>query len=64
VAPSETVMNGREMIFGPNLAGLYGVDIDQARQAFPDDAFAHLKLAYEQSGPEPSNTSYGWVTAS
>ena len=52
----------KELIFGRNLAKLYGVDIAEARKAFPDDAFSTAKLAYEDAGPEPSNTSYGWVT--
>lgn len=51
----------KAMIFGPNLARIYNVDIDAARTAFPDDAFSNLKVAYEGAGAEPSNTSYGWI---
>jgi hypothetical protein len=51
----------RELIFGRNLAGLYGVDIDAARLAFPEDTISKMKAAYLYEGAEPSNTSYGWV---
>ena len=53
----------REIIFGLNAAGLYDIDVDAARQAFPEDSFSRLKQAYRDAGPEPSNTAYGWVAA-
>jgi hypothetical protein len=51
----------RELIFGKNLAGLYGVDVDAARTAIPADAFSTMKSAYIEQGAEPSNTQYGWI---
>ena len=51
----------RNLIFGPNLAGLYGVDVDAARLAFPGDSISQMKSAYLYEGAEPSNTAYGWV---
>jgi predicted TIM-barrel fold metal-dependent hydrolase len=51
----------RELIFGKNLAGLYGVDIEAARTAIPGDALSTMKSAYIEHGAEPSNTQYGWV---
>jgi len=51
----------REIIFGRNLAGLYGVDVDAQRTALPGDALSGMKAAYNHGGPDPSNTSYGWV---
>ncbi len=51
----------RELIFGRNLARVYGVDVAARRKAFPDDEFTRMKTAYLDMGPEPSNTQYGWV---
>ena len=51
----------RELIFGRNLAGIYGVDVDAARTAFPSDSISKMKAAYLHEGAEPSNTAYGWV---
>jgi predicted TIM-barrel fold metal-dependent hydrolase len=51
----------RELIFGRNLAGLYGVDIDAARTQIPGDSLSTMKTAYIEQGAEPSNTQYGWV---
>jgi predicted TIM-barrel fold metal-dependent hydrolase len=51
----------KELIFGKNLAGLFGVDIEQARKAIPGDSLSSMKSAYIESGAEPSNTQYGWV---
>ena len=51
----------RELIFGRNLAGIYGVDVDAARRAFPSDSISQMKAAYLHKGAEPSNTAYGWV---
>ncbi|MGI9308050.1 MAG: amidohydrolase family protein, partial [Gammaproteobacteria bacterium] len=51
----------RDIIFGKNLAGLYGVDIDAQRTAIPGDSLSGMKTAYLESGAEPSNTAYGWV---
>ena len=52
----------KELIFGKNLAKLYGVDINEARKAIPGDALSEMKTAYQDAGPAPSNTTYGWVT--
>ncbi len=52
----------KQAIFGRNIARLYGVDIEAARKAFPEDAISKIKVAYEEAGPEPSNTAYGWVS--
>jgi hypothetical protein len=51
----------RELIFGKNLAGLFGVDVDAARKQIPGDALSGMKSAYIEQGAEPSNTQYGWV---
>jgi hypothetical protein len=51
----------REIIFGLNAAGLYDIDVDAARKAIPNDALTKMKVAYQEAGPEPSNTAYGWV---
>ncbi len=51
----------RELIFGKNLAGLFGVDVDEARKQIPGDALSGMKSAYIEQGAEPSNTQYGWV---
>lgn len=49
----------RDLIFGRNLARLYGVDVNELRQQFPADSIASLKAAYEAEGPDASNTAYG-----
>ena len=51
----------RQKILGLNAARLFGVDVDAARHAFPDDGIARLKAQYAAEGGEPSNTQYGWV---
>jgi hypothetical protein len=51
----------RELIFGRNLAGLYGVDVNAARNTIPADLLSSLKTAYIETGAEPSNTQYGWI---
>lgn len=51
----------KELIFGRNLAGLYGVDVAAARTAIPADSLSRMKSAYIDAGAEPSNTQYGWV---
>jgi hypothetical protein len=53
----------KEKIFGLNAAGVYGIDVDAVRKAFPDDGLSKIKMAYRESGGEPSNTAYGWVAA-
>jgi len=53
----------RELIFGLNAARLYGIDVAAVRRAIPGDALTQMKTAYLEAGPEPSNTSYGWVLA-
>jgi len=50
-----------QRIFGRNLAGLCGVDVNALRKQFPGDSVSDLKAAYQAEGPEPSNTAYGWV---
>jgi predicted TIM-barrel fold metal-dependent hydrolase len=53
----------KEIIFGLNAADLYGIDVDAVRKAVPGDKLTEMKQAYLEAGPEPSNTSYGWVRA-
>ncbi|MDP6616430.1 MAG: amidohydrolase family protein, partial [Gammaproteobacteria bacterium] len=53
----------RRLIFGENLARLYGVDIEAKRNEIPGDTITKMKTAYTEQGPEPSNTAYGWVHA-
>ncbi len=55
--------NDRDIIFGKNAARLYGVDVDAVRKAIPGDRLTRMKAAYQEAGPEPSNTAYGWVLA-
>jgi predicted TIM-barrel fold metal-dependent hydrolase len=51
----------RDIIFGKNLAGLYGVDVEAQRKAIPGDSLSSMKTTYIDHGAEPSNTQYGWV---
>ncbi len=51
----------RERIFGLNGARLFGIDVQAQREAIPGDALSRMKTAYQESGPEPSHTQYGWV---
>ncbi len=51
----------KDIIFGKNLAKLYGVDVAAARTEIPKDALSGMKSAYLEQGAEPSNTQYGWV---
>ncbi len=51
----------KRKIFGENLARLYEIDIEARRQEIPGDTIAQMKTAYVEQGPEPSNTSYGWI---
>lgn len=53
----------RDVIFGKNAAGLYGIDVNAALKAIPGDKLTEMKTAYHEAGAEPSNTSYGWVLA-
>lgn len=53
----------RELIFGLNSARLFGIDVNEARKAIPDDALSRMKLAYQAAGEEPSMTQYGWIAA-
>ena len=55
--------NDRDLIFGKNAAKIYDIDVDAIRKAVPGDQLTKMKLAYQESGAEPSNTSYGWVLA-
>jgi len=58
---AEITAADREIIFGRNLAGLYGIDVAAARTAIPGDSLSQMKTAYLRHGAEPSNTQYGWV---
>ncbi|MEC9374820.1 MAG: amidohydrolase family protein [Pseudomonadota bacterium] len=51
----------KELIFGKNLAGLYGINLDDARKEIPADSLSAMKTAYINDGAEPSNTQYGWI---
>jgi predicted TIM-barrel fold metal-dependent hydrolase len=51
----------REMVFGQNLAGLFNIDINAARNEIPADLLSSMKTAYIEQGAEPSNTQYGWI---
>jgi predicted TIM-barrel fold metal-dependent hydrolase len=51
----------KEQIFGLNAARLFGVDVNAARHALPEDALGRLRMTYRQEGPEPSRRVYGWV---
>lgn len=51
----------RELIFGLNGARLFDIDVEAQRKALPADALSQMKTAYLESGPEPSNTQYGWI---
>ncbi|MFN9999793.1 MAG: hypothetical protein ACK559_01570 [bacterium] len=50
-------------IFGRNAAKLYSIDLQADRQSLPKDALDRLKIAYHQSGGQPSNAAWGWVRA-
>lgn len=51
----------KSLIFGPNLAGLYDIDVNAARTAIPGDSLSSMKTAYLKDGGDASNTAYGWV---
>jgi predicted TIM-barrel fold metal-dependent hydrolase len=51
----------KDIIFGKNLAALYGVDVAAQRDSIPEDSLSAMKTAYLDAGAEPSNTQYGWV---
>lgn len=53
----------RELIFGLNGARLFDIDVKAQREAIPGDALSRMKTAYQEAGPEPSNTQYGWIAA-
>jgi hypothetical protein len=53
----------KEKIFGLNAAKLYGIDVDAARTAFPNDQLAAVKQTYRESGGERTDTAFGWVAA-
>jgi hypothetical protein len=53
----------RELIFGLNSARLFGIDVNSQLKAIPGDALSQMKTAYQEAGPEPSNTQYGWIAA-
>ena len=50
-------------IFGLNAARLYGIDPSAKRNPIPGDYVEWLRKNYQESGPTPSNTQYGWVLA-
>lgn len=50
-------------IFGLNAAKLYGVNVNEKRNALPADAVSRLKTAYLQQGGQRSNAALGWVRA-
>ena len=50
-------------IFGLNAAKIYGVDVNEKRQAFPKDTLSHLKVAYLNEGGKRDNAAHGWVRA-
>jgi predicted TIM-barrel fold metal-dependent hydrolase len=52
---------GKRLIFGLNAARVYGIDPQAMRAPVPDDYIDRLKKLYQQAGPTPSNTQYGWV---
>ncbi len=51
----------KDIIFGKNVAGLYGIDVAAQRSAIPADSLSQMKAAYIERGAEPSHTQYGWV---
>jgi predicted TIM-barrel fold metal-dependent hydrolase len=60
---SALTADDKEKIFGLNSAGVYGIDVDAARKAFPSDSLSTIKQAYRDAGGERSNMAYGWVAA-
>ncbi|MBI3990092.1 MAG: hypothetical protein HY347_10815 [candidate division NC10 bacterium] len=54
----------KRAIFGSNGARVYGVDLTAKLPPVPrdfQDKLAELKAEYQEAGPEPSNTYYGWI---
>ena len=54
----------KRAIFGLNTARVFGVDVTAKRNPVPpdfQDRLAKMKAEYQEEGPEPSNTYYGWV---
>ena len=51
----------KERIFGLNAAQVFGVDVSAKRNELPADYLSRIKMAYQEEGPQPSNTFYGWV---
>ncbi|MDE0128534.1 MAG: amidohydrolase family protein [Gammaproteobacteria bacterium] len=51
----------KELILGLNSARLYGIDVPAALETIPGDRLSGMRAAYLESGPQPSNTQYGWV---
>ncbi|MBI3682884.1 MAG: amidohydrolase family protein [Acidobacteria bacterium] len=50
-------------IFGLNAARIYGLDLKKKRTPLGADALDKLKMAYLESGPQPSLEAAGWVRA-
>jgi uncharacterized protein len=53
----------KAQIFGLNGARLFNIDVEEQRKALPADSLEKMKMAYLDSGAEPSLTQYGWVAA-
>jgi hypothetical protein len=50
----------KRAIFGLNSARLFALETGQ-KSAWKTDPMAERRLAYLESGPEPSNLAYGWI---
>ncbi len=48
-------------VFGLNAARIYGVDVNEKRNAMPKEALTKFQVAYKEAGGEPSNKYAGWV---
>ncbi|NND54354.1 MAG: amidohydrolase family protein [Gammaproteobacteria bacterium] len=58
---SELSAADKDIIFGKNVAKLYGIDVDTQLTAIPADSLTAMKSTYLDNGADPSNTQYGWV---
>lgn len=50
----------KNQILGLNAAKLFGIDVNEARNAIRTDKLSRIKEEYRRD-PSPSNTQYGWV---
>lgn len=48
-------------IFGLNAAKIYGLDVNEKRNALPGDAIGKFKQAYVEQGGSSENRIFGWV---